>query len=76
VVPRVKELRYRTRILPDADPTMHPEEKKTMQCPTCGGQMTIYRIVPGVVPYPELQTFKCDQCSAVITVVKEEPKRD
>ena len=55
---------------------MHPEEKKTMQCPTCGGQMTIYRIVPGVVPYPELQTFKCDQCSAVITVVKEEPKRD
>ena len=49
MVPRVKELRYRTRILPDADPTMHPEEKKTMQCPTCGGQMSVYRVVPGVV---------------------------
>ena len=37
------------------------------RCPDCGKQMLFQRSLPKLGGLPELQTFKCENCGAVVT---------
>jgi hypothetical protein len=42
------------------------------RCELCGGVLKLDRKVPRLGPHPELLTFRCQQCSHVVTLVAEE----
>ncbi len=43
-----------------------------LACPNCGKSMRFVRAIPGIGALPELWTFECMACTAVMTESKEE----
>jgi transposase-like protein len=39
----------------------------TAYCPNCGQPMTLARVTPRLGGLPELQTFECRPCGAILT---------
>jgi uncharacterized Zn finger protein len=46
---------------------MSNQSTAAVLCPSCGGAMSLARVLPKFGPHPELRTFKCEACGEVDT---------